>query len=335
MRADVSDYNRAIVDTTSQQLLLNIVRMRYNDPWLFMSVGSVVAQYEFKGTADAAASFQNGAGFTGGAADLGLSYTERPTISYSPVQGADFARDLFTPVRPEILFMLSGTGWEVKTLLLACVESINGLKNAHGGPTWMFAPDVGSFKEFLEVMQKLQRADAYNVRVVKGEQDHWVVTLHLDEPRSDEVRKAQVRFKELLGLDLGQDTFRILAGAPPAAPDEIKIQARPMLGIYYFFAQAVEVSDKHVQDKIVLVTRNPDGSRYDWSQLMGKLFKVHCQETEPKNAFLKVRHRGYWFYIADDDPFSKQTYSLLNTVNLLQTSGSKGVSPLLTISAGP
>ena len=332
---DGFDYNRAIVDASNQQLLLNLVRMRYNDPWLFLSVGSVVAQYEVKGSADVAPVFGNGAGLTGAAADVGVGYSERPTISYTPITGSDFAKDMLTPVRPEILFLLSNMGWEIKSLLVSCVDGINGLKNARGGPTWMFAPNAGSFSEFLETMQVLQRADAYSVRVVKEEKEQWRVTFELLEPKTDDVRRAQDRFRQLLGLDPKGTVFSIHSGIPPAAPDEIKVQTRSLLGVYYFFAQLVEVPEEDVAAHRVLVTKNADGSRYDWSQLVGKLFKVRSQKDEPPDAFIKVRHRGSWFYIADDDPFSKQTYALLNTMTLLQATSSKGASPLLTISAGP
>lgn len=134
VRADATHYNRAIVDSNGQQLLLNLVRMRYNDPWLFLSTGAVVAQYEVRGSANFKPAFKNGMGYTDLGTDLGIGYTERPTVNYSPVQGEEFSRTLMTPLRPEVLFLMAKTGWEVKTVMLAGLEGVNGLRNAHGGP---------------------------------------------------------------------------------------------------------------------------------------------------------------------------------------------------------
>lgn len=335
IRADHFDYNKAIVDASNQQLLLNLVRMRYNDPWMFLEVSSVVSQYELRGAAAASPRLVNGAGLAESGVGLGVDYAERPTVSYVPVQGGDFAHVMLTPIPAHVLIYLSGAGWEIKTLLMSCAESVNGVKNAHGGPTWMFAPDASGFRELLETMQVLQRADAYSVRTETDGNGKGKVLLVLNETKMPEAARAQDRLRELLGLEPGGTRFEIAGGLGDNRPDQIRMETRPLLGVYYFFAQAVEVPDQHVQESRVIVTMNPDGSRHDWGQVVGKLFKVRSSKSEPSDAFLKVRHRGYWFYIADDDPFSKQTYSLLNVMTLLQSGDSEGKSPLLTISAGP
>jgi hypothetical protein len=335
IRADNFDYNKAIVDASNQQLLLNLVRMRYNDPWMFLEVSSVVSQYELRGAASASPRLVNGAGLTESGIGLGVDYAERPTVSYVPVQGGDFSRVMLTPIPAHVLIYLSGAGWEIKTLLMSCAESVNGLKNAHGGPTWMFAPDASGFKELLETLQVLQRAGAYSVRTETDESGKGKVLLVLNETQGPDAAKAQDRLRQLLGLDPSGTRFEIVGGLGDNRPDQIRMETRPLLGVYYFFAQAVEVPDQHVQESRVIVTKNPDGSRHDWSHVVGKLFKVRSSKSEPEDAFLKVKHRGYWFYIADDDPFSKQTYSLLNVMTLLQSGDSEGKSPLLTISAGP
>jgi hypothetical protein len=47
-----------------------------------------------------------------------------------------------------------------------------------------------------------------------------------------------------------------------------------------------------------------------------------------------VHHRGWWFYIADDDQTSKSTFGLLNILFSLQSSSGEGKSPLLTLPIG-
>ena len=56
------------------------------------------------------------------------------------------------------------------------------------------------------------------------------------------------------------------------------------------------------------------GERFDWARVTGKLLRIASQRDEPAGAFVKVRYRGHWFYIADDDLDSKSTFSMLTLV---------------------
>ena len=47
------DYNRQILRSTDAELLLNIVRLRYDESTLFFTVGGVVAQYSYDASLNA------------------------------------------------------------------------------------------------------------------------------------------------------------------------------------------------------------------------------------------------------------------------------------------
>ncbi len=47
------DYNEKIARSQNDQLLLNLVRLRYRDTPVFLDVGSVIAQYSLSGSAGA------------------------------------------------------------------------------------------------------------------------------------------------------------------------------------------------------------------------------------------------------------------------------------------
>jgi hypothetical protein len=61
---------------------------------------------------------------------------------------------------------------------------------------------------------------------------------------------------------------------------------------------------------------------------------THSQRDWPKGAYIVVQYRGWWFSIADDDPSSTATFSLLNILFSPQTATGKGKSPLLTLPVG-
>src|SRR5690606_31240890 len=72
-------YNAAIQQTNSEQLLLNLVRLRYRDPPLFLEVTSISSSLSLEVGASATGTIGAARSATPGAA---VNYVERPTISY-------------------------------------------------------------------------------------------------------------------------------------------------------------------------------------------------------------------------------------------------------------
>ena len=95
---DRFDYSTAISDSWKRQILLNIVKVRYVDPPIFVDVGQIVSGYTLEYGASAGGTLTSGADAVtlGGAA----KYTDRPTITYVPLTGHQFQRALMTPLPP-------------------------------------------------------------------------------------------------------------------------------------------------------------------------------------------------------------------------------------------
>ena len=89
-----------------------------------------------------------------------------------------------------------------------------------------------------------------------------------------------------------------------------------------------------VRARLATVTKDDNGQPFDWSKVTGKVMTIHSQKERPRNAYVAVQHRGWWFYIADDDQNSKTTFSLLNILFSLQAATGKGKAPLLTLPVG-
>ena len=87
-------YSEALANSWKEQLLLNIVRLRYADTPMFLDVSSVISSYQLQGQVNVGGAYSSGltagvpdatgAGLTLGA---GAMYTDRPTISYTPLVG--------------------------------------------------------------------------------------------------------------------------------------------------------------------------------------------------------------------------------------------------------
>jgi hypothetical protein len=58
-----------------------------------------------------------------------VRYTDRPTITYTPLTGDKFLRGLMTPIQPSSVFFLLQSGYAADFVMALSVESLNGLRN--------------------------------------------------------------------------------------------------------------------------------------------------------------------------------------------------------------
>jgi hypothetical protein len=162
-----SRYNEAIRRVYEEQLLLNLVRLRYSETPYRLTVSSIAAQYELAGAAEARPFFgtPNPAGstfrtFTSVLPDVNVSSANRPTITFIPASGESVRRFL-TPISADTLVFLSTTSWPVSTIVRLYAERLNGVPNAPSasGPQREFAPDFARFHRIAHLLQVAQDLD--------------------------------------------------------------------------------------------------------------------------------------------------------------------------------
>src|SRR5271168_402926 len=95
---DRFDYSGAIVRSWKEQMLLNMVRVRYMDPPVFLDVQQVVQQYTLEGTGAISAPGWTGDTTIAPAAAVAGRWAESPTITYLPLNGDKFSKGLLQPV---------------------------------------------------------------------------------------------------------------------------------------------------------------------------------------------------------------------------------------------
>ena len=61
IEGDRNNYNQAIQQTNDEQLLLNLVRLKYRDTPFFMEVSNVASQFTFSAGVDASSGITEGA----------------------------------------------------------------------------------------------------------------------------------------------------------------------------------------------------------------------------------------------------------------------------------
>jgi hypothetical protein len=156
-------YNEAVRRVDEEQLLRNVVRMRYNETPLELNVSSIAAQYELDGGAEARPFFQtpNPAGtlfhpFSRILPDVSVSGANRPTITLVPADNGDAVQRFLTPISLDILVFLVQTNWPVSTVSRLWVDRVNGVPNAasaSGPPRRCQLPDFARFRRVAEILQ--------------------------------------------------------------------------------------------------------------------------------------------------------------------------------------
>ena len=87
-------YNEVVRDTNDEQLLINIVRLRYADSPVFIDLPNITSQFEMAGGGNYLGGYGNQ---TNAPASLGfgsMSLRDTPTLSYHPREGREIAKAL-------------------------------------------------------------------------------------------------------------------------------------------------------------------------------------------------------------------------------------------------
>lgn len=326
---DRFEYSTAMAESWKEMMLLNIVKIRYGDTPMFLEVGSVVNQYILEQELQAIAGLQSG-DLIGDGLELGGKgkYSDRPTITYSPLVGEKFYKSLLTPIPPHALFLLIQSGWNADFLLRVCLTAINDLYNSSEKRLSSHEADEG-FDQLLEILTDMQRTGGMGSRLVEREGEKTIIFFR--QNLSDEIKNNSLRIAELLGLDPNTNEYRLVYGSTAADDREIAMLTRSMFDIIAELSQFVLVPEQHIRENRASPGAIDKASSYE--EIRSRVF-VKSDLAKPTDAFLAVKYRDHWFYIEDTDFRSKRMFSFLLFLLSLAEGGGEGLAPVLTLPTG-
>ncbi len=344
IRSDRFNYNQAAAESASEQLLLNIVRLRYGESIHWLEIGSMLSQYTFQAGAKFSAwdydvdrfrdpTLRALLGVRPDPAptdswDANLGWSDRPTITYLPLQGEEFAKRVLTPIPATTIFYLAGSGWNIDQVFECCVQRVNDIENAqiHDVTAGNWASGV-KFRTMTGVMKKLQDAGQLRFSL---EYDEEKQATYLYSPINDVIAEEKAKeLAELLDLSPDASRFKILDGGMRHSNEELAIQTRSLLGTMYALSQAVEAPPEHLKSGEIM---SPYASEVGATKEHWLVVK-HSRVPVP-NAMAQVFYRGYWFHVPRTDWASKRTFALLTYLFSLQASGAASQAPMVTVQAG-
>jgi hypothetical protein len=301
-----SSYTQVLAATNREELVANIVRLKFVEPPVFLSVHSVTSSPSLAASMGAQASFERES-----SRRLNLpadvSYQDRPTIVYSPLGGEAFANQFMAPISAPAAFLMLDNGFEFDLLAQLFIEELNGVRNARDASS----SERAKFRCVVEALDRLR--------------DRGMVRFETTAADDSQDPLLQVRFEtgafdtddgrlvaERLGLDANRDQFAVLAGGR-ARSDALVVKLRSLLSVLSLLSSYVEAP------------ANSPGVAWpaDPTSEPLPLLRIRASRARPTAVESSAFLHGYWWYVGPDDLRSHNT---LYVVQLLMDLQAQAVS---------
>lgn len=332
---DRMDYAEALGRSWKEQMLLNMVRLRYGDTPVFLEVSSVISSYQLQSQVNLTGIASSG--LTSGLADtvgrgvnLGASgiYTDRPTITYTPLQGEKFTRSMLRPIAPAALFQLIQAGYPADVIVELAARAINGIYNRSDRAMGRRDADP-LFPKVLKALRRLQVSEAVGFRLEKRGLDETSLITLRESNIPSEVEQYSSFLRSTLRLGADARELTLVYGAIARNDRELALLTRSALEILIELGARVDVPPADVQSGRAFPTAAPEPAAVD-----RPLVKVHSGGQPPADVFAAVPYRGHWFWIDDRDFRSKSVFSFMLLLTSLAETGGTPQVPVITVPAG-
>lgn len=321
---DRFDYVTAISESWKRQTLLNLVKTRYLDAPVFMDIVSVINQYSLESEINAGFNWSDLNTQSLGGRGM---WTDRPTITYSPLMGEKFARSFLIPIPIPAVLLLIQSGYPADSVVRICVQTINGLENLRSSPIAAKEADP-EFCELSDLLRSLQKMDGMAIRSQSIDNKRTMVMVF--RPPNNEAAAGNLkRVMQLLGLDAEVREFRVVHGGFALNNKEIVILNRSLSQVMAEFAAYIDVPESDIAEGRVYAAKQ--GGAETEAQFP-PLTRVHSGTSKPDDAFVAVSYHDHWFWIDDRDIYSKAMFQFLMTLfSFTERGESKQMAPVITV----
>jgi hypothetical protein len=328
LRADQVDYARALGDAKKRDILASIVGLRYGDAPAFLSVSSIIAAYQFDSTAGATANLGSGAQPNYALATGSVSWSNRPTFTFSPTTGDAFASAYIRPLAPELMLPLAEGGMPVDLLLRIGAQSIGGLQNgsALGGEN---SAGSAGFFQLLQALRRLQLAGELSVesRNEDGSNSVFLALGATNSAQSPQVSADLARVRELLHLAADTRTYQVVYGPSAQGGKRIPMVTRSVLGILTNLGAQVQVPPDQVSSGATKPTVGLIGGE------TRPIIIVHEGAKAPTDAYVAIVYDGTAYWVERNDFDSKYAFTVLQNLMALAQADTSAKAPVVTIPA--
>jgi len=327
---DRTNYADAIADSWKEQALLNVIRLRYFDAPVLLDVSSVISSYTLQGEINAQQRIYGTSSSTvrEPIRSLGISgaYTDRPTITYTPVTGKKYSESLLRPIPPVAVVAMIQAGHPADFILSLAVRAVNGVFNYSAGPARTRHEDE-VFHRVVGAIRRIQQAEALDVRFEKrNAEDVALISFHEGVSQSVD---SDIHFvKETLKIDPNSKELTVTFGSAPRGSGEIALLTRSMWEILAELSAGVDVPEQQVAEGRATAAPRLGATQRDYP-----IAHIHSSAESPHDAYIAVRYQDSWFWIDNRDLKSKRVFTFLMVFSSIAETGAAPQVPVVTIPA--
>jgi hypothetical protein len=328
---DRTTYNEAIQKSNMEEMLLNLVRMRYDDPPLFVKVSSLTSSLSRSINMSV---FSNFATYLSKPWNLfefepSTSFTENPVISYAPLQGMEFINRMMSKITLDKIFLMIESGWDFEMVSRVCFAKIGKVENAlnASGPSPTYIPEYEEFIDLSQLIRLLQLKNAVHFSF-----DETNLIMDIDLKKSDGFEQE---LNTLLGTPNLNSRFYLSTSVPSNLREGVlNIKVRSILGILYYLSLSVRVPPEDITMGFVNKVRDEEGSIFDFLKINSDILKIYSEKDKPSVVSVQTSLKGHNWYLDAADVQSKKTFSFLLQLFALQAAKVKNLAPPITIPIG-
>lgn len=325
-------YNDAIATSWKEQILLNIVRIRYGDMVDFVDVGTITQNHSL--TRETSGTFGATIGLLPFAGSNSLTpgwsqsrtATDSPNIVYTPLADANFTRNLLRPISPADICQLIEGGGSASAILDLALDSINNVHNRRmviQGCNRRIEPEDRDWTLLIDAISSAHAQGDITFPI--DAKDEKRVFMLIPE-RNETASTAVAEIRQALHLRSLQTKFEIKYGSYAWKNDEIIVRTRSVIHALRALAEYVQVPACHLAEGRA---RPLEGAGIDTEPLL----RVNCSRKRPRDAFAAIPYQGYWFWVdqRDDGARSKESMIQMRTLMALADTGDHPPGPALVI----
>ena len=322
---DRAAYSSGLSDSWKEQMLLNIVKLRYIDAPTFVDIGNIVVSYTLTQDANAGGAITPG-GNSSAALGINGSFSNTPTITYTPLTGNKFIQGLLTPLQPASVFGAIQNGSAADLIMLSSLFSINGLKNQQATLNGVTPADP-AFDQVRALARKIQVSGAVRTYAKQDAKGQTTVISIRTENITPETLADIRELRRLLHLNQEATEFSLVSAPLSSSDTEIAVLTRSIITLMQNMAADVEVPAEDLAKNRAFPGFEKDHNSLDTNRLI----RIHSAKQKSADAFVAVNYRNAWFWIDDGDLHSKQVFLQLMMLLSMADTGQKENLPVVTI----
>jgi hypothetical protein len=326
LQPERSQYSVSLADSWKEVTLLNIVKVRYLDPPVFIDIANIVSSYTLVQSASAGGVVEPG-GTSSAVLEGSIGLSHSPTITYTPLTGSAYLKGLTTSLAPTLVFAAMQNGVPADLILLSSVQSINGLRNEQATLDGIRPADP-EFHRVRQLLREIQLSGLVRLYVKEDarKQQATLLAFQTDHIPQD-IQAASVELRRLLRLSPDATEFKIVSAPLPSSDTEVAVMTRSIIGILQNMAAEVEVPSEHMAQHRAV----PGFETGRTLPGIVPMIRIHSAKTRPADAFVGIRYRDTWFWIDDGDLSSKRSFAQLMQLFTIADTGTKENLPIVTI----